>query len=442
MKKGFTLIELLAVLAILAIIIVISIPTILNVLENAKETARDKNIDMILSSARVYAGDNKIGISTAILLSELCNKNYLTCPIEDPITEEVMNGYIYSYIDVENNKSINYKYIDGTPIKLKDTLLSNVVGNVVTGDPGASPTNGLYRWTDYYGTGIHKYIFRGGITKTNANGLATSDYATDTDTPGTDLNNYIKVPWETYGTSETCSDATNNKCYRIVSINEDGSITITRDRSVKTQRFDYGQNSNTTTPNTYGYNDLLDNYYTTYESEKRPYSEMYTYLYGTGGYESTLSSYSSILQPLDVCLNKVNSYVGINNTSYSSSTAVKDTCNVSGKPSTKEVSSVKNRYVRLPYLEEYINASFERTCTADFQYQCRSRNYMYSKQTFWSFNGYSSNPWHVRHVPALGSAGVTDASSSCAVRPTMNLKQNIIITGGDGTTSNPYVIAN
>lgn len=55
MKKGFTLIELLAVIIILAIIALIATPTVLNVVDNAKESSRQ-------SSVNGYADATKIAI--------------------------------------------------------------------------------------------------------------------------------------------------------------------------------------------------------------------------------------------------------------------------------------------------------------------------------------------------------------------------------------------
>jgi hypothetical protein len=297
--------------------------------------------------------------------------------------------------------------------------------------------NGLYKWTD-------KYIYRGGITKTNANGLATADYLTDVDS-GSEVNNYIQVPWEDYSTYTDCTSSS-NRCYRIISINEDGSITIVRDKNLVNQRFDntintYAQNNYSNYTTTYGYNDLLDNSYTAYTSEYRAYSEMYTYLYGSSGYENTtIKPYTSILQPLDVCLNKVNEYASLNRSDYATTTKAKDTCDVTGKPNTTVVSPLQNKYVRLPYIEEYLNVTTESTCTQDYQYQCRNQNYMYNKTYYWSLNGYSSNSWSVRYVNANGYANSNHAYGSSGVRPVVLLKSTILISGGSGTQASPYVI--
>jgi len=62
-RKGFTLIELLAVIVILAIIALIATPIVLNIIENTKEEANERSIDM-------YAH----AVNNAVLAYELKNK--------------------------------------------------------------------------------------------------------------------------------------------------------------------------------------------------------------------------------------------------------------------------------------------------------------------------------------------------------------------------------
>lgn len=65
---------------------------------------------------------------------------------------------------------------------------------------------------------------------------------------------------------------------------------------------------------------------------------------------------------------------------------------------------------------------------------------MYNKQNFWSPNGYNATNWTVRYIGADGHATDYNASSNREVRPTMNLKSNISISGGTGTTADPYIV--
>ena len=446
MKYGFTLIELLAVIVILAIILVIAVPQINKVIEDTKISSMEssailvaKNIEETISLNEnkpntIDCLDSTYGIKSSEYTSCIASIKY-----DDNITVEVSligNGKYNGLVANGTSNKATITKLDSNNILLKDTLISAVNGKDI--DVNKYAGNGLYKWGS-------KYIYRGGITKTNANGLATTDYVTDVDS-GSEVSNYIKVPWENYTANEDCTSTT-NKCYRIMSINDDGSITIVRDKNYSSQRFDNTINTTARThysnyTNTYGYNDLLSNTPTSGHSEEyRPYSEMYTYLYGTSGYQNAIiKPYSSMLQPIDVCINKVNNYASLNRSDYSTTTYVKDTCNISGKPNTTAVNSLQNQYVRLPYMEEYLNTSTESTCTADYQYQCRNQNYMYNKLNYWSLNGYSSYSWHARFVFAYGSADTNSAYLSFGVRPVVTLKNNVLITGGSGTQASPYII--
>lgn len=436
-KKGFTLIEILSVLVIVSILVVISIPSISDMLEKSKEKSKQEVIQMVKSAAEMYALDYKIGLAEPIYMTELC-KNYLKCPIKDPITDAEITGYLYSRIDKANSNARVYELKTGTPTTLNTTILATVGGKDISINKYAG--NGLYKWGD-------KYIYRGGLTKTNPSGtLNNSEYINDVDS-GSEVSNYIKVPWEIYTTGEVCTSTT-NKCYRIMEINEDGTIKIIRDKAAFNQVFDNTFNSEfnalcSVTTTAYGYNTLLaNNPPKAKPNEYRQFSLMYNVLYGSAGYENTnLKSYISILEPLDVCLNKTSKFNGINaNTPVAS--YVNDTCDVSSKPNTTFIYPLKSKYVRLPYMEEYLNASTEPACTENNRYECRNQNYTYNKTVFWLQNGDTTYSCLVNAVPAHGSGSTSYAGSSNAVRPVVTLKKDLIIIGGNGTAASPYEIAN
>jgi prepilin-type N-terminal cleavage/methylation domain-containing protein len=444
MKKGFTLIELLAVIVILAIILVIAVPQILSVIASSKKDSLESSAKMVAKSIEqnVITDESLPTEIDCMTGYGLNTSDYTSCTAlvsygdEDIIVSvDIVGQGKFNGLSVGATSSTAH-VLETTNTQSLSTVLLATVGTKDV-DVNKYAGNGLYAWGD-------KYIYRGGITKTNSNGLATTDYLTDVDS-GSEVNNYIQVPWEDYSTYTDCTSSS-NKCYRIISINEDGSITIARDKNLANQRFDntintYAQNNYSNYTTTYGYNDLLGNSYTAYTSEYRAYSEMYTYIYGSSGYENTtIKPYSSILQPLDVCLNKVNDYASLNRSDYATTTKVKDSCDVSGKSNTTAVSSLQNKYVRLPYLEEYLNATTESTCVQHYQFQCRNQNYLYNKTSFWSLNGFFSNSCLVRDVNIVGSADSNSAYNSYGVRPVVLLKSTILISGGSGTQADPYVI--
>ncbi len=319
---------------------------------------------------------------------------------------------------------------------LEKILISKKLGNVAY---GKVPTKGgLYYWNDQ-----NKYIFRGGIRIKKSDGYIPNPYDKTTD-----IANYVKVPWE--NNNLACSSSTDSEvyytsspCWRIVSITPGESITIVRDQNLSTKQV-FDDTYNTASGGANGYNDLLENVPSKgHPEEYRQYSQMYNRLYGPSGYQnSILKKYYYLLEPLDVCLNKVNEYVGINHPRYATSGYVKDTCDVNRKSNTLVVKPLSNQYVRLPYTEEHLNASIDINCTRNDQYPCQNKNFMCNTQAYWSLNGYASNSWSLRIVEATGRANIDNqAINSIGVRPVVNLKSSILITGGTGTATNPYIIS-
>jgi hypothetical protein len=318
---------------------------------------------------------------------------------------------------------------------LETTLLASVGLKDISVNKYAG--NGLYAWGD-------KYIYRGGFTRTNSSGLATNEYASDT-ISGTDVNNYIQVPWEDYSEYTDCTSSS-SKCWRIMGINEDGCINIIRDEMLAYDEFDERINtyasiqySNYEIP--FGYNDFLNNSYTQYEDEYREYSDMYVYLHSSSGYENTtIKPYLTMLHPLETCLNKVYYYAGLNKSDYATTGNVKDTCDVAGKNYTTAVSPLQNIYVRLPYMEEYLNASTESTCTEELQYQCRNQNYLYVWDPYFTPNARYGDSWSKYAISNDGSASYGFPASTYGIKPIVALKSTVLISGGTGTQADPYVI--
>ena len=64
----------------------------------------------------------------------------------------------------------------------------------------------------------------------------------------------------------------------------------------------------------------------------------------------------------------------------------------------------------------------------------------YSNNTYyWTLTPYSASG--VRHVTGFGYADYTSPFLTGGVRPSVNLKSNVIITGGDGTKNNPFTLS-
>ena len=149
-----------------------------------------------------------------------------------------------------------------------------------------------------------------------------------------------------------------------------------------------------------------------------------------------------MLENIDICLNKYDTVAGLNATNYETTGYVTDSCNVFGKASTKSVFPLKGRKMRLFYSEEYLNASTESTCNRSYQYQCRNQNYLYNGEYTRSLNSSFTHSWTNTAINISGHKTYHSAHYSQKIRPVVTLKKDLIITSGDGTVSNPYVIAN
>ena len=89
-QKGFTLVELLAVIVILAIVLIIAVPGVLSIINKTKNSAYDRQVDMIKNAAKNYVTANTITWSgenpksTVVTLDMLQTSGYLDKKIVDP----------------------------------------------------------------------------------------------------------------------------------------------------------------------------------------------------------------------------------------------------------------------------------------------------------------------------------------------------------------------
>ena len=125
-KNAFTLIELIAVIVILSIVLTLSVPSLIGALKNNKEKSLKKINELIILAAKDYVVDYGLEIPRKITQNELC-KNYLDCPIINPVTKEEM---IFSVI-VDENK--NYTIDENELIELKVVLNGGKLSKDISG---------------------------------------------------------------------------------------------------------------------------------------------------------------------------------------------------------------------------------------------------------------------------------------------------------------------
>ena len=74
---------------------------------------------------------------------------------------------------------------------------------------------------------------------------------------------------------------------------------------------------------------------------------------------------------------------------------------------------------------------------------CNTTNWLYNIKTYeWLLPQYASFSSYAFFVDSAGSAYSRnyDSHNQLAVRPVLYLKSNVLITGGDGTSANPYTL--
>lgn len=232
MKKGFTLIEMVAVVAILGLIVLIVYPAVNSMIRSARENAYNSQVAIIIKAAKEWGVDNASLLPEAgsdekiyIYLTKQSDPNaytlngYLTN--DDIVDPRDRNKNLEGYVEVEfaSNQYV-YTYID-------EPLTTNNLGNNIMNTQSVLKA----------GSGIYK---------------------------GSNANNYLEI---------------NDELWRIMSVNNDGSVKIIKNDSIGNLAFD--ENSGINFENSTLYNYLNNNYYNTLKDlnlEKGNYGGVSSYV--------------------------------------------------------------------------------------------------------------------------------------------------------------------
>ena len=230
---------------------------------------------------------------------------------------------------------------------------------------------------------------------TSGDGLYEDEYEDGKYTyKGGNPNNYITFNNETAG-------------WRIVSINSDGTIKIMRNARIGKMAWDTSRSNNWNRPatlNTY----LNEDYYNSLTSTAQSQIVEATY------YAGAVTNNNNDMQ------DQINDEKG----------------------------TTSNVKVALPTLSEYIraNSNKERCGTLSLNNSnystCRTSDWMYdSSMSWWTLSPDSSRSDYVFYVFTSGRV-INDSAvlTTLAVRPAITLSSDVQITGGDGSSSNPYQI--
>ncbi len=405
MKKGFTLIELLAVIIVLAIIILIATPIIFNVIENAKLKALENSCYGVIDAVKTKYSEN-------LLNSEDGIDN--TIPTITPKQETVT-------INKETNKKIK-KYFDvtfgvtGGEVTCENENVNSLeAGNhtikcVATGTNGktAESTINLTVVVNLKDIILKETIKGNNITWTNAwqesdeSGLY-SQSVEDKKTyyfRGQPTNNYLKFA---------------GLDFRIVRVNEDGSIRIILADSIKNKVF----NSN--------YDTYDKMYYTNSELKNEVISWFNTNI--------TEENSNKVVTNGHFCENAKVVYDATYYTAGNANIITKDNytptfnCINDGNNKGKVVINAG-----LITYDEAIFAGGWYIGGTKYPYYLNNNTY------FWTMTpaGFKTNSLAWR----INSSGITHfegVNNSRDVRPVINLKADTLVIGS-GTSTNPYIV--
>ena len=107
-------------------------------------------------------------------------------------------------------------------------------------------------------------------------------------------------------------------------------------------------------------------------------------------------------------------------------------------------------YIGLPYITDYAYASSEATCQTDMRtldannkFICKNNNWMHSGTSMWALSpaSRSDTSSYVWRIYNDGSVDSGNASVSMPVYPALYLKSGVKITGGSGTSTDPYILS-
>ena len=383
--------------------------------------------------AEFISGTNSINITNAYPISDefaLANLDKLSyidftvsSTINDPnkaisyelyltgdTTNTLDSNYIKVYLTDEFNNKITdpkiYNSLENTTYQAdKQTGKVIYIGN----NPGVKSNKfRLYAWIDkdYEQNSVSQtFKFNVNIYAYNDNNKILSNvFIKDLKEKQTDTcKTYVEEDGITYisGTS-TCINFNyvwySGKLWRITAINPDGTMKMITDDSITT--ISYGSDVN---------------FYDISKKDDTTYTGSYMYQWLNEDFLDTLYNYQNIIVE-DSTWNITTSSSG--STKLASTTLINNS--IIGKNTPVGLLNIYEYYL------SYKNTSY-------------SSGYLNISYFWWLLNPYnSSSVWYVRND---GYGNYNGPSDSYAARPSINLKSNIQLTGGDGTKDNPYKIA-
>lgn len=102
---------------------------------------------------------------------------------------------------------------------------------------------------------------------------------------------------------------------------------------------------------------------------------------------------------------------------------------------------LKNQYIGLLPLYDYINASIDKNCVSASTDSCTNYNYLNKfDYSWWTLTSDAATTHKVFRISNSGTIDLLRAGSNGYVRPVIHLASDALYASGDGTLENPYKI--
>ncbi|MDO4377513.1 MAG: prepilin-type N-terminal cleavage/methylation domain-containing protein [bacterium] len=404
-RNAFTLVELLAVIVILAIILVIAVPKITDTIKNSKIASFESSAKTIAAQAEkkkmeneILENQNPINCNDVVKLNDT---DYDSCSI-------TFDGNTAKVSLIGKGKFEGLKIVNGT----KD----NAAAVETTGDSSTKTA------TEYI-----KELYND-VSSRTANGL-DKDTTSDENIRyvGANPNNYVSF---------------NDELWRIIGV-FGSNLKLVRDDILTTYSFDNKTTAQGIETNT-GTNDWSNSYI-------REFLNDYYYDGKTITCHSKTSDSSTTNATIECPdINKINEVAknmiqrttwNLGGTSSLDSSADDFYMAERGTGVFSGHATISTDYIGLIYASDYGYASSDESCRKSLGVlECKNSNWLHKKIDYWLVTPSSSYADFVFYVTNYGGLFAMQASYLESVLPSVYLNSNVEITGGSGTSSDPYIL--
>lgn len=213
------------------------------------------------------------------------------------------------------------------------------------------------------------------------------------------VNNYLKLE---------------SRIWRIVKVNQDKTITLILDKAASTG-YPYDDRYNKDADYDYG----INNYQTSRIKEQLQLMYNETNSEEVENYILSEKDKTHLVN-YDLCISKM----GKNDTIHDNS----QEC----------IQSITDK-IGLLTVSDFMNASSDENCSFVTSNNCSNYNYLTQNGSFWLMTPSNKNTYSAFYV-SNGTIKETSTSQTKKVRPVITLAADTLISGGDGTEANPFIV--